>query len=175
MTYRELTLARYSCRHYTDEPVSAEALEAIVEAGRIAPSAHNNHPTRIVVCDTPELREAASQAAHRFAKDGSVFGAPLVIVVCAVEDEAWVRRDDGMSAALIDSSIVCDQMMMQATELGLGTCWVCMFDPQVAREVLELPEGVLPVSMLTVGHASDRIAEPEKRAERLIPRERFVL
>lgn len=175
MSYSDLTRARYSCRHYTCEPVSERDLEAIVEAGRIAPSAHNNHPTRIVVCDTDEKRAKAARAAHRFASDGSVFGAPLVIVVCAVEGDCWVRRDDGMSAGLIDSSIVCDQMMMQATELGLGTCWVCMFDPEVAREEFGLPEGMLPVSMLTVGHASDVIADPEKRAARLIAREDFVL
>lgn len=115
MSYSELARARYSCRRYTDEPVSPADLEAIVEAGRIAPSAHNNHPSRIVVCDTPELREKAARAAFRFEKDGSVFGAPLVILICAVTEDAWVRRDDNMSAALIDTSIACDQMMMQAT------------------------------------------------------------
>lgn len=175
MTYSDLTRVRYSCRHYTDEPVCASDLNAIVEAGRIAPSAHNNHPSRIVICDTPELRAKAARAAHRFEKDGSVFGAPLVILVCAVAEDAWVRRDDGMSAALIDTSIVCDQMMMQATDLGLGTCWVCLFDPQVACDEFGLPAGTEPVSMLTVGHPADVIASPEKRAERLIPLEDFVI
>lgn len=175
MSYSELARARYSCRRYTDEPVSPADLEAIVEAGRIAPSAHNNHPSRIVVCDTPELREKAARAAFRFEKDGSVFGAPLVILICAVTEDAWVRRDDNMSAALIDTSIACDQMMMQATDLGLGTCWVCLFDPQIARNEFGLPAGIDPVSMLTVGHPADAIADPEKRAERLIPVEDFII
>lgn len=173
MSFAELTRSRYSCRSYETRAVEPEVLAAIVEAGRIAPSAHNNHPTRIVVCDTPEQREKAARAAHRFAQDGSVFGAPVVVLACARTQDAWVRRNDGMSSALIDTSIVVDQMMMQATELGLGTCWVCMFDPEVARAEFGLPEGVEPVSMLTLGYPADAIAEPDKREARCIPLDVF--
>lgn len=174
MSFADLTRARYSCRNYEQRAVEPEKINAIVEAGRIAPSAHNNHPTRIVVCDTPELREKAAKAAFRFAKDGSVFGAPVVILACARTDDAWVRRNDGMNSSLIDTSIVIDQMMMQATELGLGTCWVCMFDPEIARAEFNLPEGVKPISMLTIGYAADAIASPDQRAERCIPLEQFT-
>lgn len=175
MSFAELTRARYSCRSYEQRPVPQDAVDAIVEAGRIAPSAHNNHPTRIIVCDTEETRKAAASAAYRFDRDGSVFGAPLVLLVCAQTDAAWVRAYDGMSASLIDTTIVCDQMMMQATELGLGTCWVCMFDPDIARTAFSLPENLLPVSMLTVGYPADTIAEPDRREARRIPRDEFVI
>lgn len=175
MSFQDLTRARYSCRSYERRPVEPEKLEAIIEAGRIAPSAHNNHPTRLIVCDTPEALERAARAAYRFARDGSVFGAPVVLVVCAVTGDAWVRRPDGMSSVLIDTSIVCDQMMMQATDLGLGTCWVCMFDPEIARAEFGLPEGVEAVSMLTVGYAADHIADAVAREARCIPRKDFVL
>lgn len=173
MSFADLTRARYSCRSYEQRAVEPEVLAAVIEAGRIAPSAHNNHPTRLVVCDTPELREKAAHAAHHFAKDGSVFGAPVVVLACARTADAWVRRNDGMSSALIGTSIVVDQMMMQATELGLGTCWVCMFDPKIAREEFGLPEGVEPVSMLTMGYPTDTIAAPEKREARCIPLAQF--
>lgn len=175
MSFSDLTRERYSCRHYTTDPVEPEKLGAILEAGRIAPSACNRHPTRVLVCDTPERRAAAAAAQPRFERDGSVFGAPLVLVVCAVEADAWVRKADELSSAATDTAIVCDQMMMQATELDLGTCWVCAFDPAVARECLGLPEGVYPYHMLTVGHAADRIDEPEKREARTIPLEDFLL
>lgn len=160
MSFADLTRARYSCRSYRDEPVDPEALAAVLEAGRIAPSAHNNHPTRVLVCDTPELRAAAASAAPNFARGGSVFGAPVVLVVCARTGDAWVRRHDGMNSAHIDTSIVCDQMMMQATELGLGTCWVCMFDPEQAACALALPDGVEAVSMLTLGYPPTRSRTP---------------
>lgn len=78
MSFADLTRARFSCRSYEQRPIEPKVLEAVIEAGRIAPSAHNNHPTRIVVCDTPETLEKASRAAFRFAREGSVFGAPAV-------------------------------------------------------------------------------------------------
>lgn len=174
MPYADLTRIRYSCRTYQTRAVEADKLAAIVEAGRIAPSAHNNHPTRIVVCDTPALREKAARAAHRFAREGSVFGAPVVILACARTGDAWVRRNDSMNSALIDTSIVVDQMMMQAVDLGLATCWVCMFDPEIARAEFGLPDGVDPHSMLTVGYAADEIADAAARDERTIPLDIFT-
>lgn len=175
MTFAGLTLARYSCRSYTAEPVSDADLERILEAGRVAPSACNRHPTRVAVCNTPERLAATASAQPRFERDGSIFGAPLVLVVCGRADDAWVRRADEMNAAIIDASIVCDQMMMQATDLGLGTCWVSAFDPAACAQALGLPEGTYPYHMLVVGHAADTIAGADARAARTIAREDFLL
>ena len=175
MSFSDLTYARYSCRHYEDRALEPDVLAAVIEAGRVAPSAHNNHPTRVIVCDTPEKRALAAKAAYRFERDGSVFGAPVVLVVCAKTDEAWVRQPDGMNSSAIDTAIVCDQMMMQATDLGLGTCWVCMFDVEIAREAFGLPEGVEPISMLTLGYPADTIADADAREARRIPLDEFVI
>ena len=174
MSYLDLARSRYSVRSYEKRPVEPEKLAAVVEAGRIAPSAHNNHPTRVVVCDTPELLEKAASCEPRFARDGSLFGAPVVLVVCSKVEDAWKRPFDGMVSSDIDASIVCDQMMMAATDQGLGTCWICHFDPEVARRAFDLPEGVEPVDILTVGYAADSIADPEKRESRCISLEEFT-
>lgn len=173
MPFADLTQSRYSCRHYEDRPVEPEKLNAILEAGRIAPSAHNNHPTRVLVCDTPALRERAAAAAGRFGRDGSVFGAPLVLMVCEKVDTAWVRTYDLMSSANIDTSIVVDQMMMQAEDLGLHTCWVCHFDPREVIDSFGLPSDLYPIHMLTVGYASDEIGDAEKREARRIAMSEF--
>ncbi len=175
MSFADLCQARYSCRHYTDAPVEPEKLEAILEAGRLAPSAVNKHPTRVLVCNTDELRKKAAACQPRFDRDGSIFGAPVVLLVCAVRDDAWVRPYDQMNSSQIDSSIVCDEMMMQATELGLGTCWVCHFSPERAIEQFGLAEGVYPYHMLTVGYAADAIAAADKREERTIKMDDFLL
>ncbi|WP_286683654.1 nitroreductase family protein [Collinsella sp. UBA1693] len=174
MAFSNLTLTRYSCRDYQNRPVEDEKIAQIIEAGRLAPSACNNHPTRVIVCDTPALKGKAAKAAHHFAKDGSVFGAPLVLLVCAKEQVAWTRKYDSMNAAQIDSAIVTDQMMMQAVDLGLQTCWVCHFDPRIAIDEFDLPQDAYPIHMLTVGYAADTIAEPEKREERTIAKEDFL-
>ena len=175
MSFADLTRQRFSCRAYTDEPVSEEDLEAILEAGRIAPSACNNHPARVKVCSSPETLEAAAASAHHFAREGSVFGAPLILLVCAKKDTAWMRKYDSMDAAPIDTAIVVDQMMMQAEGLGLGTCWVCHFDPRIARERFDLGEDLYPVHMLVVGHPAEKIADAASREARTISREDFLL
>ena len=134
MSYLDLARGRYSCREFQDRSVEQAVVDAIVEAGRIAPSACNNHPSRVMVLDTPELLEKAAACQPRFARDGSIFGAPLIFLICSVTEDAWVRPYDQMNSSEIDTSIVCDQMMMEATEQGLGTCWVCHFKPEVAQE-----------------------------------------
>ena len=143
MSFAELTRSRYSCRSYEERAIEPEKLSAILEAGRIAPSACNKHPSRVLVCDTDALREKAAKAAKHFAKDGSVFGAPVV------------------------------QMMMQAEDLGLSTCWVCHFDPRVAIDEFGLPTDLYPVHMLTVGYAADEIASECVREARTIPMSDF--
>ena len=137
MSYLDLARSRYSCRLFEDRSVEQAVVDAIVEAGRIAPSACNNHPSRVMVLDTPELLEKAAACQPRFARDGSIFGAPLIFLICGVTDNAWVRPYDQMNSSAIDTSIVCDQMMMEAEEQGLGTCWVCHFKPEVACFVLQ--------------------------------------
>lgn len=119
------------------------------------------------------LREKAAKAAKHFAKDGSVFGAPVVLMVCEKVDTAWVRKYDQMGSGDIDTSIVVDQMMMQAEDLGLSTCWVCHFDPRVAIDEFGLPADLYPVHMLTVGYAADEIASECVREARTIPMSDF--
>ena len=175
MAYLDLARGRYSCRSFENRAVDQAVVDAIVEAGRIAPSACNNHPTRVMVLDTPELLEKAAACQPRFARDGSIFGAPLIFLICSVTDDAWVRPYDQMNSSAIDTSIVCDQMMMEAEEQGLGTCWVCHFKPELARERFNLPEGVYPYHMLVCGYPADHIADPEHRDARTIPLSDFLL
>ena len=175
MSYLDLARSRYSCREFENRSVEQAVVDAIVEAGRIAPSACNNHPARVMVLDTPELLEKAAACQPRFARDGSIFGAPLVFLICSVTDDAWVRPYDQMNSSEIDTSIVCDQMMMEATEQGLGTCWVCHFKPEVAEEQFNLPKGVYPYHMLVCGYPADHIADPEHREARTIPLPNFLL
>lgn len=86
-----------------------------------------------------------------------------------------MRPYDQMNSSAIDTSIVCNQMMMEAEEQGLGTCWVCHFKPEVALEQFDLPKGVYPYHMLVCGYPADHIADPEHRETRTIPLSDFLL
>ena len=81
--------------------------------------------------------------------------APLVIAVCAVASQAWVRESDRFNARLIDAAIVADHLILAAANLGLGTCWIAAFDRDAACEVLRLPAGVEPVIFTPLGYPAD--------------------
>ena len=146
MNFLELAKKRYSVRKYTDQKVEAEKLEMILEAGRVAPTGANKQPQHLIVIQEDEGLKKLGKAAN-------TFGAPVAILVCSNKDEAWVRPFDGFNLSDIDATIVTDHMMMQATELGLGTVWVCYFDPKIVREEYDLPENLEPVNILVIGYA----------------------
>jgi len=89
---------------------------------------------------------------------------PLVIGIAAVKEEAWVRRFDGVNYAEVDATIAFDHLILQAADLGLGTCWIAAFDPIVARELLDLPDDWIPVAFTPVGYAADE-PKPKKRRD----------
>ncbi len=157
MDFQELVAMRYSVRAYRPDPVSDADLAKVLEAARLAPTAANKQPFRLLAIRTAGRSEELQRIYHR-----PWFGAaPLLIGVCAVPSEGWVRKD-GKNHADIDAAIVMDHIVMQATDLGLGTCWVCAFDVAAAREVLHLPEGVEPIAFTPLGRPADE-AKPKVR------------
>ncbi|MRR11387.1 nitroreductase [bacterium] len=160
MDFRDLAAARYSVRAYRPDPVPDDLLREILEAARLAPSACNRQPFRIVVVRTAG-REA--DLLRVYPKPWFV-EAPLVLAVCAVPGEAWVRaRHDGWSAAETDATIATDHLLLAAADRGLGPCWVAAFDPAAAREVLGLPDGIVPVAFTPLGWPRDTAGPKERR------------
>lgn len=148
MDFSQLIRKRYSVRSYLDKPVEKKQLDYVLEAGRVAPTAANRQP-QVVIAITSE------QGLGKIDKACNRFGAPVVLVVCADHDQTWKRSYDNMDSAQIDASIVTDHMMLAATDTGLGSLWICKFDPQIIREEFELPDNVEPVNILCLGYASE--------------------
>ena len=171
MDFRELVASRYSVRAYRPDPVPDALLGQVLEAARVAPSACNRQSFRVVVIRT-QGREA--ELLRVYPKEWFV-KAPLVLAVCALPGEAWVRsRYDGWSAAETDATIATDHMLLAAADLGLGTCWIAAFDPVAAREVLGLPEGVVPVSFTPLGWPAESPGPKERKPlEELVHRGRW--
>ncbi len=158
MEFSELITKRYSVRAYRPIPVEDEKLEAVLEAARLAPTAANRQPIQIIVVRT----EGREDDLKRVYKPGWLLQAPLVICVCAVHGRGWTRRQDGKSYDDVDAAIVMDHVILAATDLGLGTCWIGAFDPDAARDVLGLPEEVEPIVMTPLGYPADH-AGPKQR------------
>ncbi len=150
---------RYSVRQYEEKKVEEEKLNAILEAGRVAPSAHNSRPIKLIVVQSAE-------GLAKIKKTANIYEAPLVIIACGDTKAAAVRPADGRPLVDVDTSIVTDHMMLQACALGLGTCWICAFDPQSIRKEFNLPEHLEPVNLLAIGYAADKPLSPEKHDQR---------
>ena len=151
MEYSELIAARYSVRAYRPDPVEDEKLQCILQAARLAPTAANRQPFQLVVLHTAGREAEIGRIYHRrwFVQ------APIVIAVCVISSQAWVRESDRFNARLIDAAIVADHLILAATNLGLGTCWVAAFDTEAARKVLGLPAEAEPVVFIPLGYAAD--------------------
>ena len=160
MEYLELIRKRYSVRAYKSDPVSDELLAQVLEAGRLAPTAANKQPFRIIVIHTKRREAELGRIYHR----DWFIQAPLILCVCTVRAEAWKRAMyDGKSHADVDATIVMDHMVLAAADLGLGTCWIAAFDPAAAREVLGLPPEVEPVLFAPLGYSADQAKPKERR------------
>jgi nitroreductase len=141
---------RRSIRLYERKPVNEEKLNRVLEAGRLAPSADNRQPWRFVVVTDDKIKEKL-----RVAYDEEWFvSAPVIIVGCAVPEEAWVRID-GQEYWMVDVAIAMQNIILTATELGLGTCWIADFDEEAARKALKLPLGVRVVAMTPLGYPAE--------------------
>ena len=157
MDFSELVKKRYSVRVYKPDSVPESQLAAILEAVRLAPTAANRQAFRVLVLPT---KGREGELRRIYGRDWFV-QAPLVIAVCAVPGEAWVRRD-GWSAAETDATIVMTHIILAAADLGLGTCWIANFDLAAAREVLGLSKSLLPIAFTPLGYPADS-PPPKKR------------
>jgi len=167
MDFQELAAARYSLRKFDARPVEQEKLDLVLEAGRSAPTAHNNQPQRMFVLRTPEALEKADActAAH--------FHPPVIIVVGYDPEVSWKREYDGKDHGEIDASLAVAQMMLQAAELGLGTTYVGMFEPDHLHAAFPEMDGVKLTAMLPLGYPAEGARPARLHSERQ-PLEEFV-
>lgn len=128
----------------------------------MAPTAANLQPVHLIVVQSEDGLAKIGKAAN-------IYGAPLAIIVCADHNRAWVRPFDQKQTGDIDASILTDHMMLQATELGLGSVWVCYFKPDVLRGEFNLPANLEPVNILVVGYAGENFTDPERHSQTRIP------
>ncbi len=148
MEFNKLIQQRYSVRKYQSKRVEEDKLSLILQAGRLAPTAANLQPHRCIVVQS-------SEGLDKISKGANIYNAPLAIIVCADKKAAWKREYDGKSTADIDAAIVTDHMMLQATELGLGSVWVCWFDPETIRREFDLDDNIEPINILVIGYPTD--------------------
>ncbi len=169
MSFSDLLKNRYSVRNFLPTPIEEEKLEKILEAAKLAPTAANRQPQKIYVLKSDEaitkIRSVTKMA----------FNAPVVLMVCYDETLSWKNTPETFGedyeGGEVDGAIVTSMMMMQATELGIGTLWVRGFDSRKLVEAFELPENIKPVCLMPMGYANPatpRSVRPRKPVEAIV-------
>lgn len=174
MNFLQLAQKRCSIRKYKSTPIEDEKLNYILESARMAPSAANLQPWRLLIVTEQEGR---NKVAECYAKEW-IKPAPLFIVLCGDQAQSWKRAADSKDHLDIDMGILMEQICLAATDLDLATCIICHFDTQLLRKHFNLPESVEPIAIIPVAYPQDPnlFAEtPKKRKalEDIIVRETF--
>ena len=147
---------RYSCRSYDTRLVEDDKLKKILEAARFAPSASNRQDWRFVVVTKPDKRAKLCKAANN---QKFVNEAPVVIAACSTSKHIMTC---GQPVAAVDVAIALEHIALQATEEGLATCWIGSFHPDQVKKILDIPQDVVVVELMTLGYPAD-LQKPAKR------------
>ncbi|MDR1966596.1 MAG: nitroreductase family protein [Synergistaceae bacterium] len=158
MNFLELAKARVSCRSYSGAPVSKESVMSVMEAGRLAPSARNRQNWAFYYAQIGDRAENFIEACYGQKFVGQAHG---FIAVCDKTDDYVMKC--GQNAGSVDCSIAMTFMIMRATEIGLGTCWLGRFSPERVKSLLDIPESYAVVACSTIGHpAGETPRQPRK-------------
>lgn len=158
MEFIDLAKKRYAARTFEEREVEKEKIFQVLEAGRNAPSAVNFQPWHFIVITDPNMKNAIAESYPRKWFQES----PVIIVACGDHSKSW-KRKDGKDHCDIDLAIAIDHMTLAATELGLGTCWVCAFDAKRCHEILDLPDHLEVIALLPMGYPAEESIPEKKR------------
>ena len=146
MSFLELAQKRYSCRKFSDKKIEQDKIDKILEASRLAPTAVNYQSQRIFVLNSLESLEKLKTVTPYH------FNAPLAFLICYDNTVSWKNPFNNFDEGVVDAGIVTTHMMLEVTDLGLGSTWVGYFDSKTAQEAFNLADNIIPVSILPVGY-----------------------
>ena len=168
----EIIEARTSIRSYKSQEVEEEKLKYILDAFRLAPSAKNLQPWKLIVVKDKKIIKDLAIACNNqtFLED-----APVLIAACANEQEAYGRMGGYMSSYPIDIALALEHLILAAAEQGLGTCWIGAFKEQPVKDILGIPEELRVVALTPVGYASrDASRRGRKPLAEIVSYDRYV-
>jgi len=170
MGFLDIAKSRYSVRGYEKKEVEKEKILQVLEAGRLAPSAVNYQPVHFIVITEEEQKKKICETYPR----GWLEEAPVIIVACGDHNLSW-KRKDGKDHCDIDLAIAVDHMTLAAADLGLGSCWICAFDAEKCRQLLDLPENLEPMALLPIGYPKgERLTEIKRKSlDEIVSWERY--
>lgn len=149
MDFKELIKARYSCKKYDGKQISNDQLQAILEAGRLAPTAKNLQEQHIYVMQSEEALATIDEVTP------CRYGAPTVLVVAFDAEDVYVYPGEQRDSGIEDASIVATHMLLAAKDAGVDSCWINRFNPAELKEKLSLPENEEILMLMDLGYAAE--------------------
>lgn len=149
MEFKELIKARYSCKKYDGKQISNDQLQAILEAGRLAPTAKNLQEQHIYVMQSEEALAIIDEVTP------CRYGAPTVLVVAFDAEDVYVYPGEQRDSGIEDASIVATHMLLAAKDAGVDSCWINRFNPAELKEKLGLPENEEILMLMDLGYAAE--------------------
>lgn len=170
---------RRSIRSYSDIPVEDDKLIQLLESARLAPSGSNTQPWHFIIVESELTRQKLAEVSHQ---QKWMLSAPVFIVCVAdirsrINDNVEISLNEAspqeeLKQIIRDTSIAIEHIVLEAINLGLGTCWVAWFTQEEIRPILNIPSDKYVVSILTLGYANEiPKARPRKKLEKIIHRE----
>ena len=167
----EAIKTRRSIRKFKETPVPENLLKEVLNAARLAPSADNSQPWKIIVVRDDQIKSKLCAACN-----GQKFiaQAPVLLVACGIPDEAFQTVGGYMSSHVIDVSIALDHLTLAAHAGGLGTCWIAWFKEDKVRAILGIPEDIRVVALTPLGYPDENPERPSrKNLEELVVYDRY--
>jgi nitroreductase len=158
MDFKDVVNARSSVRSYSNRDVEPAKIERVLEFARLAPSWANKQCWGFVVVTEPGKIEALAKAAGP--TNRWVSKVPVIIAACGDPAESGTR--DGIEYFAVDVAIAMEHLILAATELGLGTCWIGYFKEAKVKEILEIPENMRVVALSPVGYPAGKAGIQER-------------
>ena len=149
MEFDKVIKERFAARGFKSDTISDELITKILDAGRIAPTAKNQQPQKIYVVKSSEgIKKIDEVSPCRY-------NAPVVLLICSDKNIAWTNKD--YSTYEMDATIVATHMILEATNIGLNSVWVEMFDKNKTKEIFNLEESIEPVCLIPIGYKEDNV------------------
>jgi nitroreductase len=161
MNFEDVLQGRRSVRRYKEDPVPEDKISDLLEAAETAPSAGNLRAREYFVVTRPDLRTMLSVAAYG---QGHVATAPVLIVVCADPIHSGRRYGDrGQLYSIQDAAAATTCLLLAAQDMGLGACWTGAFDDDMVKEILKLPDRLVPTAIVSLGWPDEKPSPPPRR------------
>ncbi len=149
MEFKEVVKNRYSCKKYSERQVEPEKLNAILEAGRWAPTAKNLQEQHIYVLQSAETLAKIDKATP------CRYGAPTVLVVAYDRNNVFTYPGGRVNSGAEDATIVATHLILAAADENVDSCWLNFFDPDALARDLGLPENEEILMLMDLGYAAE--------------------